>query len=115
MTYTPHTPDEVRAMLTKIGVRKVDDLYSDIPGVLRLEKLDLPRGMMSGLMDAERILKDVKGISFSYFTADDVVRHPLVARIIKAYEVEDNAALARGETEEPRGQYVPRRAFRNDA
>ena len=78
-------------------------------------QIDLPRGMMSGLMDAERILKDVKGISFSYFTADDVVRHPLVARIIKAYEVEDNAALARGETEEPRGQYVPRRAFRNDA
>ncbi|KTF07439.1 PhoH family protein (ISS), partial [marine sediment metagenome] len=34
------------------------------------------------------MLKDVKGISFSYFTADDVVRHPLVARIIKAYEVE---------------------------
>ncbi len=78
-------------------------------------QIDLPRGMMSGLMDAEKILKDVKGISFSYFTADDVVRHPLVARIIKAYEVEDNAALARGETEEPRGQYVPRRAFRNDA
>ena len=78
-------------------------------------QIDLPRGIQSGLTDAERILDGVKGISFSYFTAKDVVRHPLVARIIKAYEVEDNAALARGETEEPRGQYVPRRAFRNDA
>jgi phosphate starvation-inducible protein PhoH and related proteins len=78
-------------------------------------QVDLPRGMQSGLADAERILSGVKGISFSYFTADDVVRHPLVARIIKAYDAEDAAALARGETEEPRGQYVPRRQIRNDA
>ncbi|SCY59743.1 PhoH family protein [Paracoccus tibetensis] len=78
-------------------------------------QVDLPRGMQSGLADAERILSGVKGISFSYFTADDVVRHPLVARIIKAYDAEDAAALARGETEEPRGQYVPRRQMRNDA
>ncbi|MGR3422262.1 MAG: PhoH family protein, partial [Paracoccus sp. (in: a-proteobacteria)] len=78
-------------------------------------QIDLPRGMQSGLVDAEKILKDVKGISFSYFTADDVVRHPLVARIIKAYDAEEVAAMARGEAEEPRGQYVPRRAMRNDA
>ena len=78
-------------------------------------QVDLPRGMQSGLVDAERILSGVKGITFSYFTADDVVRHPLVARIIKAYDAEDAAALARGETEEPRGQYLPRRAMRNDA
>ncbi|MDO5647644.1 PhoH family protein [Paracoccus sp. (in: a-proteobacteria)] len=78
-------------------------------------QIDLPRGMQSGLVDAERILDGVPGISFSYFTADDVVRHPLVARIIKAYDAEEAAALARGVTEEPRGQYVPRRAMRNDA
>ncbi len=51
-------------------------------------QVDLPRGTASGLADAERILKGVKGVSFSYFTAKDVVRHPLVARIIEAYEAE---------------------------
>ncbi|MBL3672364.1 PhoH family protein [Paracoccus sp. KCTC 42845] len=78
-------------------------------------QIDLPRGIQSGLVDAERILDGVKGISFSYFTAKDVVRHPLVARIIEAYDTEDAAALARGESEGPRGQYAPRRAMRGDA
>ncbi|MDP5307993.1 PhoH family protein [Paracoccus spongiarum] len=78
-------------------------------------QVDLPRGMQSGLADAERILDGVKGISFSYFTAKDVVRHPLVARIIEAYDAEDAAAIARGETPEVRGDRVPRRAMRNDA
>ncbi len=49
-------------------------------------QVDLPRGVASGLADAERILKGVKGVSFNYFTAQDVVRHPLVARIIEAYD-----------------------------
>ena len=49
-------------------------------------QVDLPRGVTSGLSDAERILKDVKGISFNYFTSKDVVRHPMVARIIEAYD-----------------------------
>jgi phosphate starvation-inducible PhoH-like protein len=49
-------------------------------------QVDLPRGMPSGLIDAERILKDVQGISFNYFTAKDVVRHPMVAKVIDAYD-----------------------------
>ena len=49
-------------------------------------QIDLPRGTASGLADAERILKGVKGVSFNYFTSKDVVRHPLVARVIEAYE-----------------------------
>ncbi len=52
-------------------------------------QVDLPRGVVSGLADAERILQGVAGVSFSYFTARDVVRHPLVARIIAAYERDD--------------------------
>ncbi|MFC0278816.1 PhoH family protein [Falsigemmobacter intermedius] len=52
-------------------------------------QIDLPRGVQSGLRDAERILDGVKGISFNYFTASDVVRHPLVARIIEAYDRDD--------------------------
>ncbi|MEY8843482.1 PhoH family protein [Cribrihabitans sp. XS_ASV171] len=51
-------------------------------------QVDLPRGVPSGLADAERLLKEVKGISFNYFTSRDVVRHPLVAAIIEAYEAD---------------------------
>ena len=49
-------------------------------------QIDLPRGVPSGLADAERLLGHVEGISFNYFSAKDVVRHPLVAKIIDAYE-----------------------------
>jgi len=55
-------------------------------------QVDLPRGVASGLQDAERILAEVKGVSFNYFTAKDVVRHALVARIIEAYDRDDGAA-----------------------
>ncbi|MGB3148499.1 MAG: PhoH family protein [Paracoccaceae bacterium] len=54
-------------------------------------QIDLPRGTNSGLVDAERILDGIKGVSFNYFTAKDVVRHPLVARIIEAYDRDDGA------------------------
>ena len=51
-------------------------------------QIDLPRGTASGLADAERLLKSIPKISFSYFTSKDVVRHPLVAAIIEAYEAD---------------------------
>jgi phosphate starvation-inducible PhoH-like protein len=51
-------------------------------------QVDLPRGVTSGLADAERILKNVEGISFNYFTSKDVVRHPMVAKIIEAYDAD---------------------------
>ena len=54
-------------------------------------QVDLPRGMPSGLADAERILGGVDGISFNYFTAKDVVRHPMVAKIIDAYDKSEEA------------------------
>ncbi len=52
-------------------------------------QVDLPRGTASGLAEAERILKGVRGVTFNYFTSKDVVRHPLVARIIEAYESDE--------------------------
>ena len=52
-------------------------------------QIDLPRGVNSGLWDAERLLKKIPKISFNYFSAKDVVRHPLVAAIIEAYEADD--------------------------
>ena len=51
-------------------------------------QIDLPRGVASGLVEAQRILKDVKGVGFSFFSSADVVRHPLVARIIRAYDAD---------------------------
>ncbi|MFY0617030.1 PhoH family protein [Shimia sp.] len=56
-------------------------------------QIDLPRGVPSGLKDAERLLSHIPNISFNYFTADDVVRHPLVAAIIKAYDADAVRAL----------------------
>ncbi len=56
-------------------------------------QIDLPRGVQSGLADAERLLKRIPKISFNYFTSKDVVRHPLVAAIIEAYEEESEKAL----------------------
>ena len=54
-------------------------------------QIDLPRGVTSGLWDAERLLKNIPKISFNYFTSKDVVRHPLVAAIIEAYEKDAEA------------------------
>ena len=53
-----------------------------------MSQIDLPRGQLSGLIDAERVLKRVKGIAVSRFTSADVVRHPLVARIVDAYDAQ---------------------------
>jgi phosphate starvation-inducible protein PhoH and related proteins len=51
-------------------------------------QVDLPRGVTSGLSEAERLLKSISDLSFTYFTAKDVVRHPLVAKIIEAYDAD---------------------------
>jgi phosphate starvation-inducible PhoH-like protein len=61
-----------------------------IPGAR--SQVDLPRGVASGLADAERLLKGIDRISFSYFTSKDVVRHPLVAKIIEAYDADGESA-----------------------
>ena len=57
-------------------------------------QVDLPRGVQSGLRDAEGLLKGIDQIAFNYFTAKDVVRHPLVAKIIEAYDAADIAKQA---------------------
>ncbi|SPF75244.1 PhoH-like protein [Aliiroseovarius pelagivivens] len=58
-------------------------------------QVDLPRGVDSGLRDAEGLLKGIEQISFNYFTSKDVVRHPLVAKIIEAYDEASQKAMAR--------------------
>ncbi|MGL4767249.1 MAG: PhoH family protein [Formosimonas sp.] len=74
------TPEQMKMFLTRIGFGARAVVTGDP------SQLDLPRGMKSGLTDALQTLQKVKGIGFSEFTSADVVRHPLVARIVDAYE-----------------------------
>jgi phosphate starvation-inducible protein PhoH and related proteins len=74
------TPEQMKMFLTRIGFGTKAVVTGDT------SQIDLPKGAKSGLVDAQRVLKGVKGVAFSLFTADDVVRHPLVARIVQAYD-----------------------------
>ena len=60
-----------------------------------VSQIDLPKGQLSGLIDAERVLKRVKGIAITRFTTADVVRHPLVARIVDAYDAQRTRPVPR--------------------
>ncbi len=74
------TPEQMKMFLTRIGFGAKAVVTGDVT------QIDLQRGQKSGLIEARRILAGVRGIAFTDFTAADVVRHPLVARIIDAYE-----------------------------
>jgi len=74
------TPEQMKMFLTRIGFGAKAVVNGDVT------QIDLGRGQKSGLIEARRILAEVRGIAFTEFTAADVVRHPLVARIIDAYE-----------------------------
>jgi phosphate starvation-inducible PhoH-like protein len=76
------TSMQMKMFLTRLG----EDSRMVITG--DRSQVDLPRGVSSGLQDAERLLKTLPQISFNYFTSKDVVRHPLVAAIIEAYEAD---------------------------
>lgn len=74
------TPEQMKMFLTRIGFGSKAVVTGDV------SQIDLPRGVDSGLVQAERILRGVAGLAFTHFTAADIVRHPLVARIVAAYE-----------------------------
>jgi phosphate starvation-inducible PhoH-like protein len=78
------TPEQMKMFLTRIGFGSTAVITGDVTQV------DLPRGQPSGLRQAIEILKDVEGISFTFFNARDVVRHALVARIVRAYDAFEN-------------------------
>ncbi|HQR04987.1 MAG: PhoH family protein [Proteobacteria bacterium] len=82
------TPEQMKMFLTRIGIGAKAVVTGDVTQV------DLPRGQRSGLVEARAILSRVRGIAFTDFDASDVVRHPLVARIVSAYEA---AAIEREE------------------
>ena len=74
------TPEQMKMFLTRIGIGAKAVVTGDIT------QIDLPKGHKSGLNEAISILKGVRGLAFTHFKKEDVVRHPLVARIVEAYE-----------------------------
>lgn len=74
------TPEQMKMFLTRIGFGSTAVITGDVT------QIDLPRGQKSGLREASEVLADVDGISFTFFSSRDVVRHPLVLRIVNAYE-----------------------------
>ncbi|MCU0763610.1 MAG: PhoH family protein [Hydrogenophaga sp.] len=80
------TVEQMKMFLTRIGFGSKAVVTGDV------SQIDLPPTQLSGLIDAERVLKRVTGIAFNRLTSADVVRHPLVARIVDAYEARGGAA-----------------------
>ena len=76
------TPEQMKMFLTRIGFGARAVVTGDV------SQIDLPKGTLSGLIDAEQVLRRVQGIAITRFTSADVVRHPLVARIVDAYDVQ---------------------------
>lgn len=74
------TTMQMKMFLTRLGEGSHMAITGD------MSQIDLPRGMPSGLVEANSVLRNVNGIGFVHFTAEDVVRHPMVAKIIKAYD-----------------------------
>ena len=85
------TPEQMKMFLTRIGIGAKAVVTGDVT------QIDLARGTKSGLIEAGRILREVRGIAFTDFLAEDVVRHPLVARIVAAYEKHEQSARGQGE------------------
>lgn len=79
------TPMQMKMFLTRIGFGSKCVVTGDVT------QIDLPRGVVSGLTDALRVLKGVEGLSVIYFTEEDVIRHPLVSRIVSAYQSKETA------------------------
>jgi phosphate starvation-inducible PhoH-like protein len=79
------TPEQMKMFLTRIGFGSRAVVTGDIT------QTDLPAGKLSGLRHALQVLPGVAGVAFSHFDAGDVVRHPLVQRIVRAYEERGDA------------------------
>ena len=75
------TREQMKMFLTRLGFGSRCVVTGDV------SQIDLPRGVDSGLIDAERVLRRVRGVATTRFTSADVVRHPLVARIVEAYDI----------------------------
>jgi len=86
------TPEQMKMFLTRIGFGSKAVVTGDVT------QIDLQRSQRSGLIDAVEILRDVRGIAFCHFSSADVVRHPLVARIVDAYAAVSEGVVAKSES-----------------
>jgi phosphate starvation-inducible PhoH-like protein len=73
----------MKMFLTRIGYGSTAVITGD------LSQIDLPKSQKSGLKDAIEVLRGIEGVSFTFFGSKDVVRHPLVAKIVEAYDARD--------------------------
>jgi phosphate starvation-inducible PhoH-like protein len=86
------TIEQMKMFLTRLGFGSTAVVTGD------LTQIDLPKSVKSGLRDAIEVLREVEGVSFTFFEARDVVRHPLVAKIVRAYDRRGDAATDTGAT-----------------
>ncbi len=77
------TPEQMKMFLTRIGFGSKAVITGDVT------QIDLPKHQKSGLVESNKILKDIRGIAFANFKSEDVVRHPLVQRIVNAYDAHE--------------------------
>ena len=89
------TMEQMKMFLTRIGFGSTAVITGDIT------QIDLPKGHRSGLVHVLHALKDVEGLSFTRFGSRDVVRHPLVRRIVEAYARDDARRSQDGDDAEP--------------
>lgn len=88
------TVEQMKMFLTRIGFNSKAVITGDIT------QIDLPRNVKSGLRHAIEILNGVEGLSFNFFQSTDIVRHPVVARIVQAYEKHGQQRLAEQKAKE---------------
>ncbi|WP_102532059.1 PhoH family protein [Shewanella sp. 10N.286.52.B9] len=100
------TVEQMKMFLTRIGFNSKAVITGDIT------QIDLPRSQKSGLRQAIEVLSEVDEISFNFFMSQDVVRHPIVARIVEAYEAFDSKELA--QKAEKEHQYKQRQTAFNE-
>src|SRR5690606_3088237 len=74
------TPEQMKMFLTRLGFGSKAVITGDIT------QIDLPKGQFSGLVEVQKVLSDVEGIAFVHLTGEDVIRHPLVQKVVEAYE-----------------------------
>ena len=85
------TREQMKRFLTRIGFGSKAVITGDVT------QIDLPKGQISGLVEAQAVLKKVRGIAFTFFDSTDVVRHPLVQRIVNAYDKYGKTDKRRGD------------------
>jgi phosphate starvation-inducible PhoH-like protein len=95
------TPEQMKMFLTRLGAESKAVVTGDVT------QIDLPENRRSGLMDAEGLFKEIPGISFCYFTEVDIVRHPLVQAIVRAYDRRAAAQAAAAAAAVPKAPVDP--------